>query len=211
MVEFETLRRFGLSALGLPSPEELERSIGVKGVLVPVKSEVGVGFFSNLLRSGAKILGSVLGFGGPAVARPTVATGLQRIGAGARRAGALVAAGATFGAGDVGIQALLSGPSGGVQIPGQEGTAGGGNGRSVRQTIVVTRDSMTGVILRTEVLRGAPFLMGRDVQIANRVFRQSTRLQRRLPKKIIRQSQRSALVNRVVSSALERAACPPDK
>jgi len=166
-----------------------------------------MGFFSNLLRSGAKILGSVLGFGGPAVARPSVATAFSRIGVGAARAGGLVAAGAAFGAGDIGIQALLSGPSGGVQI--QPG-ATGGNGRSVRQTIVVTRDSMTGQITRTEVLRGAPFLMGRDVQVANRVFRQSTKLQRRLPKKIVRQSQRTALVNRVVSSALERAACPPE-
>lgn len=165
-----------------------------------------MGFFSNLLRTGGRILGSVLGFGqqaAPRVARP-VAAAFRQVPSVVRRGGLLAAGGAAFAAGDVALTSALS------QVP-AAANLGGGNGQTVRQTIVVTRDVSTGQVISSEVRMGAPFLMGRDVQIANRVFRQSTRLQRRLPKKLVSKSQRSMLLDRVVSSALERAGCPPEK
>jgi len=178
--------------------------------LAPAVTKVSMGFFSNLIRGAGRLVRGFLG-GAPVAtaaaapsqiaAAPVLTSFRQVAGRAARRALPLAAAGGAFAVGDVAISQLLEPGTGADGV-------GGGNGRTVRTTIVVTQNAMTGEIIRREVRKGAPFLMGRDVQIANRVFRQSTRLQRRLPKKIVRQSQRSALVNRVVSSALERAACP---
>lgn len=212
------LREIIAATLGLPAdPRSFDPfgALGPQAALARTRpgggGTVTLGFLSGLLTVGRTLLGAFTGAAAP-VAR-AIAPAIQRLPTFVRRGGALLAGGAAFGAGDVGIQALLAQGSG-VQIPGVEGQpspAGGGNGRTVRQTIVVTRDTMTGNIIRTEVKQGAPLLMGRDVQIANRVFRQSQRLQKRLPKKIIKQSRRAALTNLVVEGALERAACPPTR
>ena len=57
-------------------------------------------------------------------------------------------------------------------------TGRGGNGQTFRTTHVHTVEVGTGRIVRTEVLRGTPFIMRNDIQIAKRVIRTATKLGR---------------------------------
>lgn len=163
-----------------------------------------MGFFDLLIRGGKALLQTFIG-GGIAAPRAAARTAVAAVprapqALAAARRGAIVAGG-------VGVATGL-----GLSTLGDDGDPamiGGGNGRTVRQTVVITRDTATGEIIRQVVLQGAPFLMGRDVQIANRVFRQSTRLQKRLPKRLVKQSRRAALTEQIVEAALTGAACPP--
>jgi len=167
-----------------------------------------VGFFSNILNIGKRLLG----FGGAAAAparaiatRGPVSVGMRsRIGAagrGARAIGGAVALGGGFALGES------------IFAPGEEGMAGiagvGGNGQTFRRTIVLTIRADDGVIIRRKVLEGSPHIMNKDIQIAKRVFRASTKLGGRLPKKVVRRSRKSMLMDQVMENALERASCPP--
>ncbi|MFQ5937757.1 MAG: hypothetical protein ACE5LB_15240 [Acidiferrobacterales bacterium] len=168
-----------------------------------------MGFFSKILGSAAKIAGRFFGFGG-APAAP-----VQRaIGAG----GSLVRRGARFvgrGAAALGGAAAVGGAfQAGSELVEGDGVVGGvvgGNGVSFRRTLVQTVDRRTGQVVRTEVLRGRPYLMQRDVQIAKRVFRQSRALEGRLPKKRVRQSRRSMLHQAVEERVLQSVARSADK
>jgi len=186
--------------------ESLERAF------VGVTSGEAVGFLSNLLRTGSRLVRGFLGIPtrvtpgaiAPVISPAVTAVAGSRVVRVARGAAGLAAAGGAFAVGETAVQQLL-GTGEATVAP---GAIAGGNGRTVRQTIIVTRDAATGATISAEMRQGAPFLMGRDVQIANRVFRQSVRLQRRLPKKVVKQSARSALLNNVVDNALKRASCP---
>ncbi len=167
-----------------------------------------MGFFDSILNIGKRILG--IGSGGTAAAGARVAarTG-QVVRAGAGR-GAAAAAGrvgrALGGAAALG-GAFAVGES--IFSPDQAAVAGmGGNGQTFRRTIVLTIRSDDGVIVRRKVLEGSPHIMNKDIQIAKRVFRASTKLGARLPKKTIRRSRRSMLTDQVMENALERASCP---
>jgi len=165
-----------------------------------------MGFLSGFLNIGKKILGTFLGGGAPARALPrpvSIATGARRVGATrfGRAGRALAGAGALGGAfavGETAVGGLLGG----------DGDGAGGNGRNFRRTIVLTIDSDTNEIVRRKVLAGAPHLMNRDLQIAKRVFRLSSKLHMKLPKRMVRQSRTKALTNQVVEQALQRAALP---
>lgn len=204
---------FAKEVLGLPPGQPVqdlvdkfiaERNIQIQQSGTGIKRIPQMGFFDLLISGGKALLRAVTGGGflAPRAAAQTVAPAVRAAPAlAAARRGAVVAGGVGVATG-LGLSTLGGGADGDPAM------IGGGNGRTVRQTIVITRDTATGEIIRQVVLQGAPFLMGRDVQIANRVFRQSTRLQKRLPKRLVRQTRRSALTQQVVEQALERAACP---
>jgi len=167
-----------------------------------------VGFFDNILRIG----GRLLGLGAPAAARAAprvlpaagrvVRPGLGRaIGRGAAAVGGALGLGGAFAIGES------------IFTPEQQDAVGadglGGNGMTFRRTIVLTIRSADGVIVRQKVLEGSPHIMNKDIQIAKRVFRASTKLGARLPKKVVKRSRRSMLTDQVMENALERASCPP--
>lgn len=167
----------------------------------------GMGFFSSLLGIG-KVLLRGAGILPPAaikapasIALPVADRARRAAAAAARRRTGAIAAGA--GAGGLGL-GLLAGDGD------MAGTGGvGGNGRTFTRTIVQSVDSETGDVLRQEVRKGTPHLMNNDLAIAKRVFRLSSKLSRRLPKKIVRMSRAKMLTQQVVENALERASCPP--
>jgi len=154
-----------------------------------------MGFFSSLIKTVTGIGRAVLGI--PAAAAPVA----RRVaGAVVRQAPGIlggVAAGAAFAGG----QALLA--------PGAAGQVGVTAGQGlVRQTIVQTFDRMTGQVVRTEVLKGAPFLMRREVTALKRVVRLVRQANARIPKITREKSKLAQLKDRLVSDALSRGACP---
>jgi len=80
-----------------------------------------------------------------------------------------------------------------------------------RRTIVETFNPRTGAVSKRETLKGAPAVMQSDVAAANRLNRALRRLNKKQPKKLVRESEMTALKNEVVNSALRRARdpCPP--
>ena len=135
-----------------------------------------VGFFGSVFNVVKSIGRAVLGI--PAsIPRATPAL-LAR----ARAAAPAVARGAAA----VGGAALLGGAfqagSNLVDADGQPiaggGGGGGGNGLSFRRTLVQTVNRLTGEIEFTQTLRGAPFIMRHDIQIAKRVIRTASKLGR---------------------------------
>jgi len=167
-----------------------------------------MGFFSNLLNIGKRVIGGLLGGGAPAaaavapvatIARRTVGTTARRVlGTGA----GLVAGGAAFGVGE----SIFSGDGGGG---GTQLAAMGGNGDSFRRTIVQTIRASDGVITRQEVLRGGPHLMQHDLVIAKRVFRLAGKLHAKMPRRTVRVSRQKMLMQQVIENALEQKMCPP--
>jgi len=111
----------------------------------------------------------------------------------------------------------------GKKSPGQifEEVAAGNGGRVAvsmaatgslrRRTIVETFNPRTGAVSKRETLKGAPAVMQSDVAAANRLNRALRRLNKKQPKKLVRESEMTALKNEVVNSALRRARdpCPP--
>jgi len=177
-----------------------------------------MGFFSNLLRTGARLLG----FSAPAPARAAarvaprvvprvfpagpVGTRGSRIGRAAVVAGGTVLAGAGFAIGDQVVGALTDGGGG---VMGE-----GGNGETFRRTIVQTIRSDDGVLVKQVILRGAPHLMQHDLVVAKKVFRLSSKLHQRLPKRTVKTSRIKLLTQQVLENALEAriaplALCPP--
>lgn len=90
-------------------------------------------------------------------------------------------------------------------------SAPGGNGTRFRTTIVVTRDTDTGRILRTEILKGAPFLMNNDVRKLSTISRKVSKANSKIPRKTVRESATTQLKNAAVDSALRNvlSTCPP--
>ncbi len=170
-----------------------------------------MGFFSSLLNIGKRVLGGILGGGAaPAAAQaiPTTArfagaaaSGVSRAGRVIRTGAGLLAGGAVFGVGE----SIFSGDGGG----GAALAATGGNGDSVRRTIVQTIRKSDGVITKQEILRGGPHLMQHDLVIAKRVFRLASKLHSRMPRRTVRVSRQKMLMAQVVENALEQKMCPP--
>ena len=179
-----------------------------------------VGFFDTILNIGKRIIG--LPVSAPArraLPAPVARTALparRTFGRAAVAGGAGVLGGgilATIGQsifGDSGsaataVQALPRGDGGG----GVPLAAMGGNGMSFRRTIIQTIRSDDGVVIRQEIKQGAPHIMNKDIQIAKRVFRMSTRMHNKLPKRTVRPSRMKQLTAQVLENALRDKACPP--
>lgn len=80
-----------------------------------------------------------------------------------------------------------------------------------RRTIVETFDPANNVVCKRETFKGAPAVMQSDVAAANRLNRALRRLNKKQPKRLVRESPITTLKNEVVESALRRARdpCPP--
>jgi len=155
-----------------------------------------MGFFSSLLSVGRSVL---TGLG---VIAPKVVPAVRRIAPAIAGAGA---AGVGFAAGEALFDSATGQP-----LTAQAGR--GGNGMTFRRTIVQTVNAADGQIMKQKVLAGAPHLMNRDLIIAKRVFRLSTKLHQKLPKRTVRQSRTKALMTQIIESSLARQAlpsCPP--
>jgi len=167
-----------------------------------------MGFFGDLISGAGRLVRGFLGVPAAAAAAPVaraiapaIARGGTRLGRVGRAVGGAVGLGGAFAVGEAGVGALIGDGDGG-------GGGVGGNGRTFRRTIVQTVNREDGAVIRQEVRRGAPFLMRRDVIVAKRVFRMASKLHGKLPRRTVRQSRVKALTDRVVESALDRAACP---
>jgi len=152
-----------------------------------------MGFFSTVFNVVKSVGRAVLGIPAPVkvavAAAPALAsrTSLLRRGASLAGTGAALGIGAGAGLGVV--------RAGGQIISGGDGGAGavGGNGDSFRRTLVQTVDRATGEVESTIVLRGAPFVMRHDIQIAKRVIRMASKLGKM---KGIRHTVRQSVVSR---------------
>lgn len=131
-------------------------------------------------------------------------TGIARfLGGGSTAAGVVrgvgtIAAGTAAG---IGVASLFDGD--------EEATGTGGESNRTR-TIVQTINP-AGQVVRQRVLRGTPHLMNRDLMVAKRVFRVSQELHGKLPRRTVKESEVTALKNRIVKNALDKAGapCPP--
>ncbi len=86
-------------------------------------------------------------------------------------------------------------------------------GRMRKRTIIQTFDPVTGVVSRQESFAGGVAVRSADVAAFRRVFRQITSINKKLPRKLIKQGQVKQLTDRLVRNALEQAgdldgACP---
>lgn len=82
-------------------------------------------------------------------------------------------------------------------------------GRVRKRTIVESFDPLTGVVLRRKVHMGGVAVFAADAAAARRLFRQVRKLDARLPRKTVKESQVKQLTDRVVKNALERAGDDP--
>jgi hypothetical protein len=151
-----------------------------------------MGFFSSILTAAAPILGAVLGLPAapvaaavPAIIPPTVA----------QQATGLLAKG-------------TQGPLTPEQI--REFQAGRLSGRLRKRTTVETFDPVSGVVIRSTSFLGGVAVRAADVAALKRVVRQVSNLNKRIPKKRVKESDIKQLTDRVVKNALDRAGdCPP--
>lgn len=107
------------------------------------------------------------------------------------------------------LNPLLGGGGGAVDMTGFSG----GNGSRSTRTIVETMDLASGQIISRRILPGSPHMMNSDIKAAKKVFRQSAALQKRMPRKTVRESDATKLKNALVSKAMNSATggecCPP--
>lgn len=76
-----------------------------------------------------------------------------------------------------------------------------------KQTLVQTLNAQNQVI-RTQILPGSPFLMNKDIVAAKRVFRLSSKLSGKLPRKTVKESKITQLKDAAVDSALKQIIAP---
>jgi len=159
-----------------------------------------MGFFSSLLNIGKRLLGIA-----PAAAAPVATRFGPRAAAVARRAAPIIAGGVAGGAGFAVGESIFGG-TGAVGVPITAGA--GGNGETFRRTIVQTIRSDDGVVIKNVILRGAPHLMQHDLVVAKKVFRLSSKLHQKLPKRTVKTSRIKLLTQQVLENALEARFAP---
>lgn len=172
---------------------------GILSLLTP--GGQGMGFFSSIIKGIASVAGVVGRAVGilPAVVAPVARAAVRTpIGRTALVAGGLAA---TAGAAALGSSLVSPGTATGLMV-------GGGNGRFATQTTIQTFDLTTGDVVRTETAPGRPFLMNRDVAVARRVIKLSSKLERRIPKRVQKQSRASMLKDAIIDNAFDKALCP---
>jgi len=174
-----------------------------------------MGFFSsvaNIFTAAAPFLGPIAGIAAPFVSD---ILGGDPVGmAKTVSKGAVAIAKATGAAGNIAGSATRAGISTTTTIA-ADGTTEiariSVTGSLRRRTIVETFSPESGAITKREVLKGAPAVMQSDVAAANRLNRALRRLNKKQPKKLVRETEITSLKNEVVASALRRARddCPP--
>jgi len=147
-----------------------------------------MGFFSSLVTTLAPIAAGFLGVPAP----PTVQAAVAQ----AAAPTVLPTLGQAVALGAAAIQPVLA-P---LTAVGDRGT-----GALRRRTIVETFNPTTGGVFKREILKGAPAVMQSDVAAANRLNRQLRRLNKKQPKKLVRQSTITQLKDEVVETALRHA------
>lgn len=156
-----------------------------------------MGFFSDLLAIAAPIAGTLIG--GPALG---------------------LAAGTAVGAllGDDDETNLAVGRTGGpilttAQLTGLPGTTsakiiaatGGVTTGGLRKRTIVETINALGQVVRRKTHKGGVAVFQADVTAANRVARQVRKLDKRLPRKIVKQSEQARLSQEVTNAALRHA------
>lgn len=183
-----------------------------------------MGFFQNIARG---LIGAVRGFAGTLPAQvetvrrtTTLAVAAQRAGAVARAAGRAaitpggqlaIGAGAALAGGALAAPDVLV-PAGAVGAPVvMRGGIAGGNGIVARQTTVQTINLATGLVVRSEVLPGSPFLMNSEVRSLRRVAKKVGRAHAKLPRRTVQKSAMKELTDAAVAEALRKVQqpCPP--
>ncbi len=86
---------------------------------------------------------------------------------------------------------------------------GGGNGSRATRTIIETLDLRSGQIVSRVIKSGSPHIMNSDVKACRKVLRQSAALQKRIPRKTVRESATTKLKEAAVTAALANVTCPP--
>jgi len=84
------------------------------------------------------------------------------------------------------------------------GAVGLATGSMRKQTIVQTIDA-NGKVVKQKISKGGVAVFQADVTAANRVARQIRRLDKRMPKKIVKQSETARLTEEVKNAALRHA------
>jgi len=125
---------------------------------------------------------------------------------------ALDVTGAVAGIPGLAVQAAL-GPLGvaGAPAGGPIDTTGfsRGNGRTANRTIVETMDLVTGQIIRRRMMPGTPHLMNSEIRAAKKVFKKSADLQKRIPRRTVKQSEVTQLKNALVRRAFQNVTVAP--
>jgi len=96
-------------------------------------------------------------------------------------------------------------PGGGQQD--MTGFSGGNGSRSTR-TLVQTLDINTGRIT-TVIKAGSPHLMNSDVKVMRRVIKQTAALEKRIPRRTVKESEMTKLKNQVIRNAFQGVTCAP--
>jgi len=158
-----------------------------------------MGFFSELLGVVAPVVGGLLG--GPAGAAvgalltpgETTQLSVGRVGGAVLTPTQLLSAGGT-------AQQIIAATGGTTAIV---------TGRLRKRTIIETFDPATGKVLRQSVTAGGVAVFAADAAAAKRFFRQIRKLDQKLPRRTVKQSDVKQLTDRVVKNALERAGDDP--
>lgn len=91
----------------------------------------------------------------------------------------------------------------------------GGNGQFATRTIVERLNVITGAISVVSRRPGSPHLMNSDVQAAKKLFRQVAALNKRMPRKNVKQGKMSKLTDAAIDAATRNVAggdcCPAPK
>lgn len=167
-----------------------------------------MGFFSELLSVALPIAGAVIGGPAGAAVGGTISglLGLQEETAVAVGTGAQLAA-------MRGVSPLLgSQPAVSLAAIGV-GAGAVVTGRLRKRTTVQTFDPVTGKVVKQVQFDGGVAVRAADAAAAKRFFRQIRKLDQKLPRRTVKESQMKQLTDRVVKNALERAgddpSCPP--
>lgn len=153
-----------------------------------------MGLFGNILKGLGRIAGSFLGIPAQVARSPTA----RQLAAQAAAAGV----GAAVGGAVVGVNVDAQGRP--ISLP-HPGAITGGNALTFRRTLVQSIDRATGKVLSSETLRGSPFIMRHDIQIARRVIRTASKLGRmRGIRHAVKQSVSSKLKEAIERKALDQ-------
>jgi len=155
-----------------------------------------MGFFSDILGTVAGVAGSFLGVRAPVAAPMAAPVALAPLAAISAPPGALV-------------PTVVAGTRGQMISPGTREAlfkaAGSPTGGLRKRTTVETFDPGSGFVTKVLIFDGGVAVRSADIAAFKRVFRQITRISKKLPRKVIKQSQVKALTDRLVKNALEQA------
>jgi len=102
------------------------------------------------------------------------------------------------------VGAVAGGGAGPVDLTG----FGGGNGSRATRTVVETVDVRTGQIVSRKIMPGSPYLMNSEIKAAKKVWKQAANLQKRIPRKVRKQSQTEQLKDAAIQAAITETQSP---